>query len=54
MQLSGNMDILGNIVMIEFKIRIREQVLNIAKIPGDQVVHPNHIVSFLNKAVTKM
>src|ERR1022692_3670152 len=40
--------------MVEFKIFQLEKVLNIFKIPGDQVVHTYHMHAFFNEAVAKM
>ena len=41
-------------MMIEFKILQREQVLDIIKVAGDEIIHTDHMISFLDKSVTQM
>ena len=53
-QLPRNMNEFGYIVMIEFKFFQLKQVFNISKIPGDQVVHCDYMVTFADKPVAKM
>ena len=42
---------LGNVMIVKLKIFELEKVLDIAKIAGDQVIHTNYVVIFLNKSV---
>jgi hypothetical protein len=39
-------------VMIEFKIGFLEKVFNVTKIAGDEVIHRNDRVTFLQETIT--
>ena len=43
-----------NVVMVKFKIFEWEEVLDVAQITGDEVIHSNHMKPFLDEPVTKM
>ncbi len=45
---------LGNIMMIKLKFLQFEEVLYITQVTGNEVIHPDNMVSFLNKAVAQM
>ena len=53
-QLTRNMNEFAYIVMIKFKLFQLEQVFNIPKITGDKIVHPNHMITFLDEPVAEM
>ena len=48
------MDELGDIMMMEIKVRQLQQVFNIIHITRDQVIHTNDMVAFANKSIAKM
>ena len=39
------MDMLADIVVIELETRVRHEMLDVAHVPCDQVVHPYHMVA---------
>jgi hypothetical protein len=45
---------LGNIMMVEFKIRMFEEMFDVSQIPGDQVVHGDNLIAFLKESVTQV
>ena len=53
-QLTGNVNELGHIMVVEFKFLQLEKVLDIPEITRDEVIHRNHLVTFLNKPVAQM
>ena len=53
-QLSGYMNELGNIMMIEFKFLQFEQVLYVTQVAGYQVIHADYLVSLPDKTITQM
>jgi hypothetical protein len=54
MQIAGHVNKLGYIVMVKFKILQLKQVLDVAHVAGDQVIHAYHVEIFLNKPVAQM
>jgi hypothetical protein len=48
------MDKAGDIVVVKLKIPDRKKVLNIAQITGDEVIHGNHLVAFVQKAFAEV
>jgi hypothetical protein len=54
MQLTGNVHILGNVVMIEFKFREREQVLDVLHFSGNEVIHTNNVITFPYETIAQV
>jgi len=44
----------GDIMMVKFELLKLEQMLNIAKIAGNEIVHTDNMVTFLDKTVAQM
>lgn len=51
-QLSGNVYKFGDIVMEEVKLLQTEKVLNVFEVAGNQVIHPDNLISLLDEAIT--
>jgi hypothetical protein len=51
---AGDVHILGHVVVVEFKFRQREKVLDVLHFPRDQVVHANHVKPLPYEAVAEM
>jgi hypothetical protein len=41
-------------MVIKLKFLQLEQVFNIPQVPGDEIIHPYHIISFFDKPVAQM
>ena len=50
-QIAGNVNELGYIVMIEFKFFELKKMLNVIDISCDEIVHRNNMIAFINKLV---
>jgi len=48
------MDKARNILVIKLKSRGRHEVSEVAKIPGDEIVHADDLVAFCQKAIAEM
>jgi hypothetical protein len=53
-KLSRHVHKFGHIVVVKLKVLQPEKMLDILKIPGNKVVHGNHMVTFFNKPVAKV
>ena len=53
-QVTRDMDKLGHIVVIELKMAIGKEVLNVTHGSCQQVVHPDHMVAFCQKPITEV
>jgi len=53
-QLTGDVDELGNIVMIKFKLRQGKKMLEILHVTGNEVVHCYDMIIFPDKPITQM
>src|SRR5262249_13410760 len=53
-QRARNMNELGDIVVVKLKLRQREQVLDVAHVARNQVVHADDMESFLDKPVAQV
>ena len=53
-QLAGNMNELGYIMMIKLKLLQLEQMFNIFQVTGNQVIHADNMVTFFDKTIAKM
>ena len=49
-----NVDVLGNVMMIEFKIITLEQVLNVAQVARNKIVHGEHMETFGQKFIAEV
>ncbi len=54
MQFVRHINELRNIMVIEVEVLLRKKVLDIPKITGDEVVHPDYVKVFVYKPVTQM
>jgi hypothetical protein len=50
-QFAGNMDEFTNVVVIEFKVFLLEEVFYVFQITGDEIVHPDDMISLFNEPV---
>jgi hypothetical protein len=48
------MDEFGDVVVVELKISQGEEVLNIFKLPGNEVVHANDVIAVFDKTIAQM
>ena len=53
-QLPGHMHKFAYIVVIKLKLLQVKKVFNVPKIPCNQVIHANNVVTFLDEPITKM
>ena len=53
-QFARDMDEFADIVVIEFELFQFEEVFDIPKVTGDQVIHADDMVAFGNESVTQM
>ena len=51
---SGYVNELGHIMVVEFELLKFEEVFNIPEIAGDEIVHADDIISFLDETVTQV
>jgi hypothetical protein len=51
---SVEIDVLGHVVVDETKPLVSGQVADVADVPGDQVIEPDHLVPFGEEAVGEM
>jgi len=49
-----HVDELGDVLVVEVEVRPREQVLDVAQVPGNQVVHADHLESLLEEAIAEV
>ena len=54
LEVTGHIDELRYIVVINLKVLQFEQVFNIAQVACNQVVHTNHIIAFFYKTVAQV
>ena len=50
----GYVNVFADVLMIKFKLLQFEKMLDISEVARDQVIHADHMKSFLNKTVAKM
>src|SRR5216110_1633140 len=54
MQLTGDVDEFGYIVMIKLKFFELEKMLNVIEISCDEIIHCNNMITFIDKLVAQM
>ena len=54
LQFPGDMDILGNVVMVKFKMPFRKKMLDIGNGTRQEIVHSNHVKPFFQESIAKM
>lgn len=53
-QVPRHVHVLGYVVVVELELLQFEQVLYVFEVPGDQVVHPDHVVALVYEAVAQV
>jgi hypothetical protein len=53
-EVTWNVNVLRNIMVVEFEVLLRHQVLNVFEVTSDEVVHGYNMASFFDKAITKV
>lgn len=53
-ELAGDVNEFCNIMVIKLELFQLEQMLDVAEIAGDQVVHRDHMKTFLDEPITQM
>lgn len=53
-QFARYVDELGNIMVIELKVRQREKVLNVADVARNKVIHADDVVTFFNGPICQV
>jgi hypothetical protein len=54
MQFTGDVHICGDILMVEFKVLMFEEVFNVAQVTCDQIVHGNNMKSFFDEPIAQV
>ena len=53
-QRARHVDKPGDVVMVKFKLRQRKQMFDIPHASGEQIIHGDHMVSFMNEPVAEV
>jgi hypothetical protein len=53
-QVAGDMNEFAHVVVVKFEFGQLEEMLDIAKIAGDEVIHPDDMIAFFYETIAKM
>jgi hypothetical protein len=53
-QVTRNMNKLAHVVVVKLKLLQRKQMFDISQVTCNEIVHPNHMISFFQESLTQM